>query len=147
MGPHPPDKGWAVLGPPVAFHDEQGERASEAFILHRVEVGIPGSKDRKPASRDQLATSWGRALLKESSGSLIVQRGMADSPTGNPFTVRYMREAYNRSVVLESDFRRRQDMFILKRAKRLWTLLTTEEVFREDGTSERRAIVRRSSRI
>ena len=38
-------------------------------------------------------------------------------------------------------------MFILKRAKRLWTLLTTEEVFREDGTSERRAIVRRNSRI
>ena len=38
-------------------------------------------------------------------------------------------------------------MTILKRAKRLWVLLTTEEVFREDGTSERRAIVRRSSRI
>ena len=38
-------------------------------------------------------------------------------------------------------------MIILKRAKRLWTLLTTEEVFREDGTSERRTMVRRSSRI
>ena len=38
-------------------------------------------------------------------------------------------------------------MNILKSAKRLWTLLTTEEVFREDGTSERRAVVRRSSRI
>ena len=38
-------------------------------------------------------------------------------------------------------------MTILKRAKRLWTLLTTEEVVREDGSSERRAIVRRSSRI
>ena len=38
-------------------------------------------------------------------------------------------------------------MFILKRARLLWTLLTTEEVFREDGTRERRAIVRRSSRI
>ena len=38
-------------------------------------------------------------------------------------------------------------MTILKRAKRLWTLLTTEEVFREDGTSERRAVVRRSSHI
>ena len=31
--------------------------------------------------------------------------------------------------------------------KRMWTLLTTEEVFREDGTSERRTAVRRSSRI
>jgi hypothetical protein len=29
----------------------------------------------------------------------------------------------------------------------MWTLLTTEEVFREDGTSERRTMVRRSSRI
>ena len=38
-------------------------------------------------------------------------------------------------------------MTILKRAKRLWTLLTTEEIFREDGTSERRTAVRRSSRI
>ena len=38
-------------------------------------------------------------------------------------------------------------MNILKRAKRLWTVLTTEEVFHEDGTSERRAMVRRSSRI
>ena len=48
---------------------------------------------------------------------------------------------------MESDFRRRKDMTILKNAKRLWTLLTTEEVFREDGTSERRAMVRRSSRV
>ena len=38
-------------------------------------------------------------------------------------------------------------MTILKRAKRMWTLLTTEEVFRADGTSERRTMVRRSSRI
>ena len=38
-------------------------------------------------------------------------------------------------------------MTILKRAKRLWTLLTTEEVFRADGTSDRRTIVRRSSRV
>ena len=38
-------------------------------------------------------------------------------------------------------------MTILKRAKRLWVLLTTEEVFREDGTSERRTSVLRSSRI
>ena len=38
-------------------------------------------------------------------------------------------------------------MTILKRAKRMWTLLTTEEVFREDGTSKRRTMVRRSSRI
>ena len=38
-------------------------------------------------------------------------------------------------------------MNILKRAKHLWTLLTTEEVLREDGTSERRTSVRRSSRI
>ena len=97
-GPHPPDKGWAVLGPPVAFHDEQGERASEAFILYRAEVGISGSKDRKPASRDQLATSRGWAVLKESPGPLIMQRGMADNPAGNPFTVRYMREAYNKFV-------------------------------------------------
>ena len=38
-------------------------------------------------------------------------------------------------------------MTILKSAKRLWTLLTTEEVLREDGVSERRAMVRRSSRV
>lgn len=31
--------------------------------------------------------------------------------------------------------------------KRMWTLLTTEEVFREDGTSERRTSIRRSSRV
>ena len=37
-------------------------------------------------------------------------------------------------------------MTMLKRAKRVWTLLTTEEVFREDGTSQRRTMVRRSSR-
>ena len=36
-------------------------------------------------------------------------------------------------------------MTILKRAKRMWTLLTTEEVFLEDGTSKRRTI-RRSPR-
>ena len=38
-------------------------------------------------------------------------------------------------------------MTILKRAKRVWTLLTTEKVFREDGTSERRTMIRRSSRV
>ena len=38
-------------------------------------------------------------------------------------------------------------MTILKRVKRLWTVLTTEEVIREDGTSKRRGMVRRSSRI
>jgi hypothetical protein len=38
-------------------------------------------------------------------------------------------------------------MTILKSVRRLWTVLTTEEVFREDGTSERRPMVRRSSRI
>jgi hypothetical protein len=38
-------------------------------------------------------------------------------------------------------------MTILKRAKRLWTVLTTEEVFHEDGTSERRTMIRRSSRL
>ena len=38
-------------------------------------------------------------------------------------------------------------MAIWKLARRLWTELTTEEVFREDGTSERRTMVRRSSRI
>ena len=69
------------------------------------------------------------------------------APAGNSFTVRYVRGAYNKPVALECDLRRRKDVTILKRAKRLWTLLTTEEVFREDGTSERRAIVRRSSRI
>ncbi len=36
---------------------------------------------------------------------------------------------------------------IWKRIKRLWTLLTTEEVFYPDGTSERRTMVRRTSRI
>jgi hypothetical protein len=38
-------------------------------------------------------------------------------------------------------------MTILKRAKRLWTVLTTEKVFHEDGTSERRPMVRRSSHL
>jgi len=38
-------------------------------------------------------------------------------------------------------------MNILKRAVRLWTVLTTEEVFHEDGTSERRPVVIRSSRV
>ena len=33
-------------------------------------------------------------------------------------------------------------MTILKRAKRLWTLLTTEEVLKEDGTAERRTVRR-----
>ena len=33
-------------------------------------------------------------------------------------------------------------MSILKRAKRLWTVLTTEEVFHADGTSERRTASR-----
>jgi hypothetical protein len=34
-----------------------------------------------------------------------------------------------------------------KRLKRLWALFGTEEVFREDGTSTRRSMVRRSSRV
>ncbi len=38
-------------------------------------------------------------------------------------------------------------MNILENAKRLWTSLTTEEVFRADGKSERRPMVRRSSRV
>jgi len=33
-------------------------------------------------------------------------------------------------------------MTIWKRAKRLWTVLTTEEVFHADGTSERRTASR-----
>ena len=33
-------------------------------------------------------------------------------------------------------------MTISKRIKRLWTLLTTEEVFYPDGTSERRTVRR-----
>ena len=38
-------------------------------------------------------------------------------------------------------------MNILKRAVRLWTELGTTEVFHEDGTSERRPMVIRSSRV
>ena len=38
-------------------------------------------------------------------------------------------------------------MNILKRAMRRWVELATEKVVREDGTSERRTMVRRSSRI
>ena len=34
----------------------------------------------------------------------------------------------------------------MKRLQHLWTLLNTEEVFREDGTSARRAMVRRAIR-
>jgi len=38
-------------------------------------------------------------------------------------------------------------MTFLKLARRLWTELTTETVIREDGTTERRTMIRRSSRI
>jgi hypothetical protein len=38
-------------------------------------------------------------------------------------------------------------MTIWKRAMRLWTELGTKEVLHEDGTSERRAVVLRSSRV
>ena len=34
-----------------------------------------------------------------------------------------------------------------KRLRRLWTLFGTEEVVNEDGTTMRRSIVRRSSRV
>lgn len=37
-------------------------------------------------------------------------------------------------------------MTIQKRLKRLWTLLTTEEVFLPDGTSKRRTAARRPPR-
>jgi hypothetical protein len=35
---------------------------------------------------------------------------------------------------------------LMKRLKRLWILLTTEEVFHEDGTSTRRTMMRREIR-
>jgi hypothetical protein len=38
-------------------------------------------------------------------------------------------------------------MNIWKRLKRLWTLFGTEEVVNADGTTTRRSIVRRSSRV
>jgi hypothetical protein len=38
-------------------------------------------------------------------------------------------------------------MTILKRLKRLWALFGTVEVVNEDGTTTRRSIVRRSSRV
>ena len=38
-------------------------------------------------------------------------------------------------------------MTLWKRVKHLWTLLTTEEVFSEYGTSKRRTMVLRSSRM
>ena len=38
-------------------------------------------------------------------------------------------------------------MNILKRAARWWTELGTRESFHEDGTSERRPVIIRSSRI
>lgn len=38
-------------------------------------------------------------------------------------------------------------MTIWKRLKRLWALFGTEEVVNEDGTTTRRTIVRRSSRV
>ncbi len=38
-------------------------------------------------------------------------------------------------------------MNIWKRLKRLWALFGTEEVVNEDGTTTRRSIVRRSSRV
>jgi hypothetical protein len=38
-------------------------------------------------------------------------------------------------------------MTIWKRIKRLWTLFGTEVVVNEDGTTTRRSIVRRSSRV
>jgi hypothetical protein len=37
-------------------------------------------------------------------------------------------------------------MTLSKRLRRLWTLLTTEEVFDEDGSLGRRSVVRRAPR-
>ena len=37
-------------------------------------------------------------------------------------------------------------MSIEKRIKRLWTLLTTEEIFDEDGSLGRRSVIRRAPR-
>ncbi len=70
-----------------------------------------------------------------------------NAPTENLFTLSICVTHIINLQCWKHRLRRRKEMAILKRAKRLWTVLTTEEVFHEDGTSERRAMVRRSSRI
>ena len=112
------------------------------------QVGRPGA----PSPANQLSptdegTTTGPGILVGSPAPLPCNEARPTAPTGKPFTVRYVRRAYNKFVAMKSDLRRRKDMTILKSAKRLWTLLTTEEVLREDGVSERRAMVRRSSRV
>jgi hypothetical protein len=44
------------------------------------------------------------------------------------------------------DLRKRWSMTVWKRLKRLWILLTTEEVFDEQGSLGRRTVVRRAPR-
>jgi hypothetical protein len=49
-------------------------------------------------------------------------------------------------MVFETPIKTEVDMNIKKRIKRLWTLLTTEEVFDEHGLQGRRTMVRRAPR-
>jgi hypothetical protein len=53
-----------------------------------------------------------------------------------------MHFAYNQLVIWKHRFWTEVNMSFSKRLKRLWVLLTTEEVFHPDGTSERRTVRR-----
>jgi hypothetical protein len=64
----------------------------------------------------------------------------------NAFTHYYVLIAYTLVVVLNLDLRRRRGMTNWKRVRRLWTLLTTEEVFDEHGSRGRRKVARRAPR-
>ena len=58
----------------------------------------------------------------------------------------YIHYAYNMVVLFGNLFETEVDMSIKKRLTRLWTLLTTEEVFDEHGSLGRRTVVRRAPR-
>jgi hypothetical protein len=58
----------------------------------------------------------------------------------------YIHFAYNLIVVTRGLCEKEVNVSLWKRAKRLWTLLTTEEVFDEHGSLGRRKMVRRAPR-
>jgi hypothetical protein len=54
--------------------------------------------------------------------------------------------AYTLVVILDPRFEMEASMTLMKRAKRLWTLLSTDEVFDEHGSRGRRKMMRRAPR-
>jgi hypothetical protein len=64
----------------------------------------------------------------------------------NVFTHYCVPNAYTLLVILNPRFEKEVNVTLWKRAQRLWTLLTTEEVFDEHGSRGRRKVVRRAPR-